>query len=109
MIARQTAASVGVNITTNTDTTLVAGQPGKIIKVWQLCLENIHATTDDTLTFKSNATAINGGGFLLKAAGGGLTMQFTQMAWMCTAPGDPLVLTTSAAGTITGIVLFSVE
>jgi hypothetical protein len=62
------------------------------------------------LTFKSNAggTAISGA-YLLKAGGGAITLQFTDLAWFGTAKGEALTITTSAAGVIVGTVNYSIE
>jgi hypothetical protein len=99
-----------VNVSSATDTTLVAAQPGYKVRVWQIALQNTHASTDVTVTFKSNAggTAISGA-YLLKAGGGAITLQFTDMAWFTTAKGEALTVTTSAAGVITGTVNYSIE
>jgi hypothetical protein len=102
--------TVIVNVSSATDTTLVAAQPGQKVRVWQLALENTHASTDCSVTFKSSTgpTAISGT-YLLKAGGGAITLQYTEMAWFNSNLGDGLVLTTSAAGTITGTVNYSIE
>lgn len=97
------------NITTATDTTIDAGKQDGRICVWQLCLENNHATVDGTLTFKDNATAMNGAGFLLKAAGGNLTLPHSDMPWFKCTKGNPLVLTTAGAATISGFIQYSIE
>ena len=99
-----------VGISSATDTTLVVAQPNYKVRVWQLALQNTHAATDVTVTFKSNAggTAMSGA-YLLKAGGGAITLQYTDMAWFTTAKGEALTITTSAAGVITGTVNYTIE
>jgi hypothetical protein len=88
----------------------VAAQPNYKVRAWQIVLQNTHATTDVTVTFKSQAggTAISPA-FLVKAAGGSVTLPFTDMAWFTSAKGEALTVTTSAAGTIVGSVNYSIE
>lgn len=107
--ARVTPVSV-VSISSATDTTLVAAQPGFKVRVWQFVLQNTHATTDVTVTFKSNAggTAISGA-HLLKAAGGSFALPYSEMAYYTSASGEALTITTSAAGVVAGTVNYSVE
>ncbi len=106
---KKSAPSVSVNITTATTTLIVAGQPGKHIYVWQFVLENNHASTDDTVTFKTSSTSLHGAGQLLKAGGGAWVQNCTNLAPFVTNLGDDLNLTTSAAGTISGYIQFTVE
>ncbi len=106
---RTSVQNVGLNITTATDTTVIAGQPGKKIYVWQFAMENNHASTDVTVTVKDGSAALNGGGNVLKAGGGAWMGHCSGTAYFATQPGNSLVITTSAAGTISGSVQYSYE
>lgn len=106
---RKTAPAYSVNISGATTTTIVTGEPGKKIYVWQFSLENNHATTDVTVTWESNSTALNGAGNLLKANGGSWVQPCSGMAKYVTNTGESLNFVTSAAGTISGDIQYSVE
>lgn len=100
---------ISVNITTATTTLLLAGTPAKKIYVWQFVLENNHATVDTLVTIKDGTTALNGGGQLLKAAGGAWTQPCSGTAFFITSTGADLNLTTSAAGTISGQIQVTIQ
>lgn len=103
------APAFSVNITSATTTLIVAGQPGKKVYVWQFFLENNHASTDVTVTWKDGTTALNGAGNLLKAGGGSWVHMCSNTAAFATSNGGDLNLTTSAAGTISGQIQYTVE
>jgi len=105
----RTAPVYSVNITSATTTAIVSGQPGKKILVWEIVLENNHASTDVTVTFKDGSTAINGAGQLLKAGGGSWVRGCDGGSAFYTANGNDLNLTTSAAGTISGYIKYTIE
>lgn len=100
---------VTVGVSSATDTTLVAAQPGKRIRVWQAYLQNKHATTDTDITVKSGSTAISGVTTLKAVCVSPMTLPFTGSAWWTTAAGQALVLNTSAAGNVCGQVHISIE
>lgn len=106
---KKSSPSYSANITTATTTEIVAAQPGKRIYVWQFALENNHASTDDTVTFKSASTSLHGAGQLLKAGGGAWVQACSELAPFVTVAGEALNLTTSAAGTISGYIQYTVE
>lgn len=103
------APAFSVNITSATTTLIVAGQPGKKVYVWQFFLENNHASTDVTVTWKDGSTALNGAGNLLKAGGGSWVHMCSGTVAFSTSNGGDLNLTTSAAGTISGQIQYTVE
>lgn len=102
----RSAPSVVVNVTSAADTTLVPGKPGHRIHVWKGVLVNKHASQDVEVTFKCGSYVMHGA-ILLKANGGSWTLPFDGMDWMDCAAGGDLVLTTSAAGSVQGLVKFT--
>lgn len=97
-----------VSISSATTTLISSGQPGKRIYIWQFAIENNHATTDVTVTLKDGTTALNGAGNLLKAGGGSYVHDCSGTAIPLTV-GNDLNLTTSAAGTISGFIQYTIE
>lgn len=104
----QSSSKAIVNITTATTTTIVAGQPGRRIYIWQFFFVNGHASTDVSVTLNEGSTAISGA-YLIKAAGGSHSGLCSGLAWASTAPGDSFTITTSAAGSLQGTVYYTIE
>ena len=91
-----TGKMVAVNITTATDTTLVAAVTDRKIYAWPIVLKAEGATD---VTLKSDTTSISGP---IEFADGDSFSLTLESAPFVTAAGEALILTTSGSVTLTG-------
>jgi hypothetical protein len=94
-------AAASVNFAASGDNTIIAGVAGKSIKVYRLMLVTAGATN---LEFKDNTTALSGpipcGTF------GGVTLDNDTDPWFTCASGDSLVLNSSQAVQVGGMIYY---
>lgn len=95
------SVGVAVEVSGAGDHVLVAGHPGKVIKVFRIVLTL--TTPDDNpidLQFKSGTTDLNGP--IQLYSGGAITLELNQRRWLMTWPGEDLIVNLSGAGRLTG-------
>lgn len=104
MIQNQSAV---VDVSAIANTTVVTGIPGKRIIVFGYVLINGVATAQ-SIVFKSGTTALSGVKQLPLSVGGGIVAApgDASLCYFLTAPGDNLVLTTTAATQVGGHVAY---
>lgn len=90
-----------INITTATDTTVIAGAAGGR-KIWKLVL---WANGDQTVTIKTGSTIVLGP--LDMAQGGTLQLQKDSDPWFTCAASEAFVITTDSTGAIRGRVYYT--
>jgi hypothetical protein len=107
MIGSETLPKSLFSASSATTTELLPAVSGRRYKVFGFEMQNKHATTDTDITFKTATTAISPA-FTVYAKGS-YGRPAGPVAQFVTERGDALNLTTSAAGTLVGIIWYDID
>jgi hypothetical protein len=84
------------------DHIIIAGLPGQTIRVFRIF---IVLGSDTDVTFKDGATALTGP--LPMLANGSITLDFTELHWFLTSPGNDFVINTTPNASFAGRVYYT--
>ena len=92
---------LAVDVSGTGDHVIMAGQPGKIIRVFRMVLTLTRPTDDYAdVVFKSGTTEL--GGPLQLKDGAVITLELNVRRWIVTAPGEDLVINLGGDGRCSG-------